>query len=101
MNNSNSVMQNKRFIGIILIVTLLLFIPLIAMQFTEEVNWTLSDFIVAGILLFGTGAVCELILRKVKKTSHRIILCVVVLAMLLLIWVELAVGIFGSPFAGS
>lgn len=93
--------QNKRLIGIVLTVLILLLIPLIAMQFTNEVNWTASDFIVAAVLLLGTGLLCELVLRKVKKTGHRIAICAVLLAALLLIWVEMAVGIFGTPFSGS
>lgn len=94
-------MQNKRLKGILLTVTILLLLPFIAMQFTDEVNWTLFDFVVAGVLLFGTGLLCELILRKVKTTGYRIAICVAILAMLLLIWIELAVGIFGTPFGGS
>ena len=95
------ILENKRLIGIILTVVFLLLIPLIAMQFTNEVNWNRSDFVVAGVLLLGTGLICELVMRKVKKINHRIILCAVILAALLLIWIELAVGIFGTPFAGS
>ena len=94
-------MKNKRLIGIVLTVVLLLLIPLIAMQFTDEVNWSLFDFIVAGVLLLGTGLMCELVMRKVNKIEYRIAICVAILAALLLIWVELAVGIFGTPFAGS
>ena len=93
--------HNKRLIVIILTVTFLLIIPLIAMQFTTEVNWTLFDFIVAAALLFGTGFMCELVMRKVNKIKHRIAICSVLLAVLLLIWLELAVGIFGTPFAGQ
>jgi len=93
--------QNKRLIGIVLAVALLLLIPFIAMQFTSEVNWTLSDFVVAGVLLLGTGLMCELVIRKVKKTVHRVTICAVILVLLFLIWAELAVGIFGTPFAGS
>ena len=94
-------MENKRLIGIVLTVVVLLLIPLIAIQFTNELNWTLFDFVVAGVLLLGTGFICELVIRKVKKTNHRILLCGVILAALLLIWIELAVGIFGTPLAGS
>ncbi|MDX2249380.1 MAG: hypothetical protein SF052_21535 [Bacteroidia bacterium] len=94
-------MQNKRLIGIFVAVAILLLIPLIAMQFTEEVNWTPFDFIVAGVLLLGTGLICELVLRKVTKIEYRIALCFAILAALFLIWAELAVGIFGTPFAGS
>lgn len=95
------VAQNKRLIAIVLTAAFLLLVPFIAMQFTDEVNWTLSDFIVAGILLFGTGLTCELVMRKVKKIEYRIAICAAILAALLLIWIELAVGIFGTPFAGS
>ncbi len=95
------IMQNKRLIGIVLTVALLLLIPLIAMQFTEEVNWTLFDFVVMGILLLGTGLMCELVLRRVKKIGHRIAICGALLLALLIIWAELAVGVFGTPFAGS
>jgi hypothetical protein len=92
--------QNKRLFGILLTATLLLLIPVIGMQFTNEVKWELNDFVAAGVLLFGTGLLCELVMRKVKKTGHRIALCVVLLTALLLVWVELAVGIFGTPLAG-
>ena len=93
--------QNKRLISIVLTAALLLLIPLIAMQFTDEVNWSLFDFVVAGVLLFGTGLACELVLRKVKKIQHRVILCATLLAVLFIIWVQLAVGIFGTPFGGQ
>jgi len=95
------IIQNKRLIGIVLTVVFLLLIPLIAMQFSPEVDWKLFDFIVMGGLLLGTGLLCELVLRKVKKTEHRILICGAILVALFLIWAELAVGIFGTPFAGS
>ncbi len=94
-------MKNKRLIGIIVTVALLLLIPLIAMQFTNEVNWTLLDFIVAGVLLLGTSLMCELVIRKISKIKYRIAICVTLLVILLLIWAEIAVGIFGTPFAGQ
>lgn len=94
-------MKNKRFIIILTIAAILLSIPLIAMQFTNEVNWNAFDFIIMGILLFGTGSLCELGMRKVKSFENRIIVCGVVLFVFLLIWAELAVGVFGTPFAGS
>jgi ABC-type Mn2+/Zn2+ transport system permease subunit len=94
-------MKNKRLIGIMLTVAMLLLIPLIAMQFTNEINWTLFDFIVAAGLLLGIGLLCELALRRVDKIEHRIVICAALLTALLLLWLELAVGIFGTPFAGS
>lgn len=94
-------MQNKRLVIIVLTAASLLLIPLIAMQFTDEVNWTLFDFIVAAALLLGTGLTCEFVLRKVNKISLRIFICVTLLAILLFIWAELAVGIVGSPLSGQ
>jgi peptidoglycan/LPS O-acetylase OafA/YrhL len=100
-NKHFMVAKNKRLGGIMLSAALLLLIPLVAMQFTQEVNWTLSDFIVMGALLLGTGLACEFVLRKVKKAEHRIAICAALLVALVLIWMELAVGIFGTPFAGN
>ncbi|MCK9425917.1 MAG: hypothetical protein M0Q21_07770 [Ignavibacteriaceae bacterium] len=99
-NKTFMIKQNKRLIGIVLTVVLLLLIPLIAMQFTDEVSWTVLDFVVAAILLLGTGLMCELVIRKINKIEYRIAICVILLAALLLIWAELAVGIFGTPFSG-
>jgi hypothetical protein len=95
------VMQNKRLIGIVVVVMVLILIPLTAMQFTDEVSWSLFDFVVAGGLLLSTGLMCELAIRKVQKLKHRIAVCAVLLVTLLVIWVELAVGIFGTPLAGN
>ncbi len=94
-------MKNKRLKGIVLAVVLLLLIPFTAMQFTNEVNWTAFDFVVAGILLLGTGLLVELVMRKLTNKNYQIAGIAVLLAVLFLVWAELAVGIFGSPFAGS
>tara|TARA_B100000315_G_scaffold52165_1_gene46525 strand:+ start:431 stop:703 length:273 start_codon:yes stop_codon:yes gene_type:complete len=82
-------------------VGLLLIIPLIAMQLTDEVEWSLFDFIIMGTLLSITGMMGEIIFKKVKKYEHRVILYLVVIIIFFLIWAELSVGIFGTPFAGS
>ena len=94
-------MKNKRVLYILLIVVILLLIPLIAMQFTNEVNWSLLDFIVAGVLLFGTGLIFDLVIRKTKNTKYRIVIGIAILIILLLVWAELAVGIFDTPMSGS
>ena len=94
-------MKNKRLINILLTTAILLLIPLIAMQFTDEVNWTLSDFVVAATLLLGTGLMCELVLRNINKLKYQIAICGALLFALIMIWVELAVGILGTPFSGN
>ena len=93
-------MTNKRLIIILSIAVILLSIPFFAMQFTDEVNWDIMDFTIMGIILFGTGLLCELVLRVVKSFHNRVILCGAILIILFLIWAELAVGIFETPFAG-
>ncbi len=95
------VAENKRLFYMLLAIPFLLLIPLVAMQFTNEVNWSLLDFLVMGILLLGAGLAGEVVLRMVKKTDYRFLLLFVILLLFLLIWAELAVGIFGTPFAGS
>ena len=87
-------MQNKNIWFILFVTLLLLCIPLVAMQFTEEVNWTLSDFVVMGALLFVTGLVFEYAMRKLKTTTQRLIAVGVIALGFLYIWAELAVGVF-------
>jgi len=79
----------------------LLMIPLIAMQFTGEVNWTFSDFVFAGLLLFGTGFSYILVTRIlasrfVNSMIYRIAIGFALLTGLFMIWSNLAVGIIGS-----
>ena len=93
--------QNKRLTAILLTVAFLLLVPFIAMQFTQEVNWSPIDFLAAGSLLLGTGLMCEFVMRKVTKIPYRIAICMALLLICFLIWAELAVGIFGTPFAGN
>lgn len=83
------------------VVVAILCIPLVAMQFTNEVNWDLPDFIVMGSLLFITGLCIETVSRKVKSAQLKLAFILIILLILFLVWAELAVGIFGSPFAGS
>lgn len=92
---------NKRFYSILIIAGFILLLPLIAMQFTSEVNWSFSDFLIAGTLLLTAGLLCELILQKVKNKEFKMIFCFAIILLLFLVWAELAVGLFGTPLAGS
>ncbi len=76
-------------------VTTLLMSPLIAMQFTTEVNWTLTDFVVAAILLGGTALCIEFACHSTRHAKGRLGWALLVLTSLLLIWINLAVGIIG------
>ncbi len=93
--------QSQRSTLLYSIPLFILSIPLMAMQFTKEVNWTISDFLVMGILLFTTVFTIDFVLKKFKTLKSRLILIVGIVVLLALVWAELAVGIFGSPLAGS
>jgi hypothetical protein len=86
----------KSLIRVALATAFLLLIPLVAMQFTSEVVWTLSDFVVAGVLLFGTGLTYVLVSRLGNTTTYRVAVGLAVMAGLLLVWANLAVGLVGS-----
>ncbi|MCW5724940.1 MAG: hypothetical protein KIS81_08270 [Maricaulaceae bacterium] len=75
-----------------IIVAALLLIPLIAMRFTSEVNWTASDFLFAGALLYGAAAVYELAASKATRMTHRLAIGATVLLVLAFIWVWAATG---------
>jgi len=80
---------------------LLLVIPLIGMCITEEINWSPFDFIIMGVLILSVSIGINFTLNKTKNLKNRIIYIGILGLLFLLIWAELAVGIFGTPFAGN
>ncbi|SHE85106.1 hypothetical protein [Chryseobacterium vrystaatense] len=93
--------QKQKTFTIYLLPLVLLCIPLLGTLISKEINWSVSDFLIAGVLLFSTAFLINLVRSKIKKQSQRILICVFVLMVFALVWIELAVGIFGSPFAGN
>lgn len=88
--------RNKDILRVFAVTTGLLLIPLLG-----NWSWTVADFLVMGIVLSGTGLLIVLASRKIKSFDHRMAVIVTILIAFLLIWAELGVGVFGSPFAGS
>lgn len=78
------------------LVAILLLLPAIAMLFTDEVHWTLSDFLFAAVLLGGTGLLVELVVRRRTDNAYRAAAAVALLATLLLGWSNAAVGLVAS-----
>ncbi len=75
----------------------LLLLPLVAMQFTHEVDWDAADFILIGILLLIACATYELgVQLSGSSTAYRAAFGLAIVTGFLLIWINLAVGIFGS-----
>lgn len=91
----------KRAFSIVILIVAFLCLPLVLMQFTEEIYWTTTDFVAMAGILLGFWLFLEVLYRFVHKKGQRILLGFVVLILFLLVWAELAVGIFNSPFAGN
>jgi hypothetical protein len=58
-------------VRVALVTAFVLLLPLVAMQFTDEVDWGLADFVFAGVLLGGTGLLLELAARKPRNIAYR------------------------------
>ena len=94
-------MKNHPILSGVIIVILLLSIPLIAMQFTDSVIWSMADFILAGIIIFSVTQLILVVLKTAKYPKIKVILVTLIITILFLTWIELAVGIFGTPIAGN
>jgi hypothetical protein len=79
-----------------LIAALLWLLPLVAMRFTNEVDWDETDFIVFGAMLIGACGAYEWAARMTGNTAYRAAVGVAVVAAFILVWMNLAVGIIGS-----
>lgn len=76
--------------------TLLLFAPLVAMQFTREVQWTGGDFLIFGIMLALVCGALEIAFRVGRSNAYLAATAVAVGTAFLIIWANLAVGIVGN-----
>jgi len=76
------------------VAALLLATPWVAMRFTDEVRWNAMDFLVFGGMLLMAGGLVEIVVRLSRR--RIVVLGAVVLAgaSFLLLWAELAVGLF-------
>lgn len=91
----------RSLLRVLLATAAILLVPLVAMQFTAEVNWSAGDFLVAGFLLSGTGLLLEWAAKKFRTLNSRSVAIAAIGLAFLFVWAELAVGIVGSPLAGS
>jgi uncharacterized membrane protein YgdD (TMEM256/DUF423 family) len=79
---------------VLLATVAILLVPAVAMRFTDEVNWGPGDFLAGGALLAGTGLAYVLTKRRIVTRPGRLLLGALLALGLLLVWAELAVGIF-------
>jgi hypothetical protein len=82
--------------GVALGTAILILVPLVAMHFTNEVNWSAADFIIAGALLFGAGSSYVLITKYAGNMVYRLAIAGAIGSTLLMVWANLGVGLIGS-----
>jgi len=78
-------MRRKVVLGILLGVTCLLMVPLVAMQFSDHVVWAPGDFVVAFVLLAGTGLLFEFAASRVRNAAYQAAVGIALAAALLLV----------------
>ena len=77
-------------------ITVILFLlPLIAMRFTDEVDWGLGDFLLFGALLAGVNVAYDFLARRGSGLTYKTAAAVALAAAFLLVWLGLGVGIIG------
>jgi len=75
----------------------LLLLPFVAMQLgADGVDWSLGDFIVFGVMIGAVGGAFELVVRASGNWAYRGGAALGLLAMFLVVWANLAVGIVGN-----
>lgn len=88
--------------GVISIVSGLLLIPFIGNIFAPNTfNWTRFDFAIAAVFLLGLSTTIILIYKKLRNVKFRWMVIALLIMLFLMFWIELAVGIFNSPFSGK
>lgn len=74
----------------------LLLLPLVAMQFTAEVNWDGLDFLVMGGMLLTVCVLYEIAAYIARSNAYMVAAGIAVGGAFLTVWANLAVGIIGS-----
>jgi hypothetical protein len=88
--------RNWDIVSVFVVTALILMLPLIGMQFSEDVDWKLPDFVIIGSILIAAGLAFVYTARRVDTLGRRLVLAAAFFLALLYIWAELAVGvIFG------
>lgn len=87
---------SKSILAVAFVTVLILLVPAVAMQYSTEVDWSVSDFIIMGALIFGTGISFVFVMRYAINTAYRVALIMAFGTTFLLIWANLAVGLIGS-----
>lgn len=92
VRGGTSAEQAQRFVMWAAIAAVLL-LPLLAMQFTDEVAWTPADFAFAAALLGSAGLIYEAVAARTRVSLHRKIVGAAIIIVVVVVWAQGAVGI--------
>lgn len=93
---NTSVNISKALLIVALITVIILLIPLVAMQYTTEVNWGMADFIIMGALLFSTGSAFVILNAYSTNYLYKLAMALALGSTFLMIWSNLGVGLIGG-----
>lgn len=92
----NQTTFSQSVLRVALVTVLILMVPMVAMQFTSEVDWGIFDFIVMGALIFGTGFLYVLVTRSAINIAYKVAMGLALGTTLFMTWANLGVGLIGS-----
>ena len=79
----------------------LMLLPYISSQFSDEIDWSIGDVLIGGTLLFALAMLVQFLTVKLKGSKWHVPVIIGVIVIFILIWMELAVGILGTPISRS
>jgi hypothetical protein len=91
----------KRLLILFFSLESLLLIPIIGMLVLGDVTWSGVDFLIMGLMLFLLYVGITLVLQLGKQRNYRVILILFFNCFFLALWIELAVDVVDTIFAGT
>ena len=79
---------------IFIVLNSILLIPIIGIMISEEFQWDILDYVIAGFMLNILGIVLLIIHRYIDNRKLGFSVLAITIVAFILMWVELAVGIF-------
>ena len=62
---------HRPLVRVALATAIVLLVPLVLMQFSDGVAWSVADFVAAGVLVAGTGLLLEAAARRPRSLAYR------------------------------
>jgi len=102
MNGTVNMVLRHKVMAVIVVVTALVLVGnLAAMQMTDRVSWSWFDFALISVFLLGTGMVLDVAVGAFRNSTHKVAIGAAIAVAAAVLFVELSVGLVGSPIAGS